>query len=97
MDVQRPEPPSEGHLVFRAEGLVPEEDDLMLDQGGADLGDHAIGQVSGQVGAGNLGAQGSGDLADGQAHAVLPQAEAHNARRPPGCKALQTMVWRRHR
>jgi len=72
---------------FRRQALVTKEDDLMLDQCGPDLRDQAVGLVDGEVDAGDFSAQRPGDLADGQAHAVLPQTAAHLALKREACKA----------
>ena len=43
------------------EGLVPEEDDAVVEPGPPDLGDGVVGEVGGEVDAGDLGAQGARD------------------------------------
>ena len=57
-------------MVVGGEGLVPEEDDLVVVEGLADLGDGGVGERGGEVDAGELGADGG---TEGAGVEVLPR------------------------
>ena len=61
MNLEVPEAPGEGHMLARAHRLVAEEDDLVVEQGLADLADDRVGQLRRQVDPAELGADGRTD------------------------------------
>jgi hypothetical protein len=54
--------PGEGELGIRRQGLAAEEDDQIVQQGGADLGQRLIVHLPRQIDAVDLGAHGACDL-----------------------------------
>jgi len=58
VDIQRPEPACETLLrVWRQVGLIPEEDDMMVEKSAVDLVKLRIGEIIAEIDAGNLGAE----------------------------------------
>jgi len=61
MDLQLTEAAAEIELLLRGQMLVMKEDNEMLEQRRADLADHPIGEGTGEIDAGDLGAERAGD------------------------------------
>ena len=90
MDVQRPEARPEAHLFGRRQTLVAEEDHLVLDKRGAVRGDGLVGELLGQIDAGDLGAERARQAADlERSHGILLGAAASIKRvGDGGCNSL---------
>ena len=64
VDLEFPEPTGEGHVALGGERLVAEEQDLVGEQGLAQLVDDGVVEIGGEVEAVHLGAEGGADLLD---------------------------------
>ena len=75
MDLQLAEAPRERHVLVGVQGLVPEEDDLVVVQRPAQVGHDVVGQRRGEVDPGDLRAH---------RRAERPGVEVAPAQRRPG-------------
>src|SRR6185369_16350360 len=68
MNVQRPELPGKVTLLFRQQRLIAEQQQFVLQQGGADRFNRALRLRLGKIDAADLGDEGSAERGYGQRH-----------------------------
>src|SRR5690606_22935845 len=87
---RRPQPAAEPDLLLGVEVLAPEEHDLVVEEGPADLRHLGVVEVGGQVGPVHDGTAGAGDLFDGDHGTSLRNRASTRRRRylaPRSCSA----------
>ena len=67
MDLELPEAAGEGHVLVAAEGLVAEEQHLVVGEGAGQVGDDLVVEVGGQVDVADLAAEGGAEETDREA------------------------------